>query len=160
MKMLLAAVLLSHSLLISAQTADTTRISGRVVSPLGGTIANAAVAIHWNMPRAVGPTQPQKTDLILATDGSGRFSASLVPGFYDICVHSPGSSAACETVEVGSGGEETYDTKLKPNPQIANEYGDILREGVFSIIPTEVPPLPNSIPTLEVRAEQRAAILR
>lgn len=50
-------------------------------------------------------------------------------------------------VEVGSGGEETYDTKLKPNPQIANEYGDILREGVFSIIPTEVPLLPNSIPT-------------
>jgi hypothetical protein len=165
MKTLLLTASLFWTIAACAQSTGPTEFSGRVTDPMGASIGNAIIDIHWNMPRATGPSQPHKIDTSTTTDKSGTFLIVLPPGFYDVCVHAIGFSPTCETVAIGKEQVVVYKTALKPSSLITTEYGDRFETrngnpiaddfgvGVPTVPPqnaeTEPSHLPDAIPLLK-----------
>jgi hypothetical protein len=147
MKHVLLAALLGCAIFTSADSTETLTLSGVVRDPMGAAIGGATIMVHWNMPRANGPSKPGVSDSVVETDRIGEFSIKLVPGFYDVCVHAVGFSPTCDTVALGKVQSSQYKTVLQPNPLITKEYGDHFgHEMVVNPVSTEPSEIPKTIP--------------
>lgn len=62
MKSLLLAVVVVYSAIVTAQVSSN--ISGTVLDTAGGVIANADIAVHWNIRVADGPSGPTSNDVM------------------------------------------------------------------------------------------------
>jgi hypothetical protein len=113
----------------SLSVAQSTRVSGVVRDSMGAVIANAYVSIYWNLSLPKGPRFPRAKHMGVMTDALGRYSAAVVPGYYDVCVHAAAFSPTCTTVKAEPGTNATYNPKLKMNPLISSELGDTFPAG-------------------------------
>jgi carboxypeptidase family protein len=109
--------LLFSSTLLAADTG----ISGKVLDSEGAAIEKAHVIIRAD---ASGKREPVKNPtLMIQTDKEGRFSATVNPGFYDVCVMADAFSPHCEKVFVE---HEPVASKinLKADPEVMKRLGD------------------------------------
>jgi hypothetical protein len=92
-------------------------LHGMVVDHTGAVVANFAVEISFH-PTGTAAAQPEKSTAILAkTDQYGQFSASLLPGSYDVCV--PRYPKSCRTIEIkASVTPESLALKISPGDEI------------------------------------------
>jgi hypothetical protein len=92
-------------------------LHGTVVDHTGAVVANFAVeiSVHPGGPVAV---QPKKSAAISTnTDQYGQFSASLLPGSYDVCV--PRYPKSCRTIEIkASVTPESLALRISPGDEI------------------------------------------
>jgi hypothetical protein len=74
-------------------------LRGTVVDTFGAVVANLAVKISARpVGSATAQAENQPAAITVQTDYYGQFSASLLPGSYDVCV--PRFPASCRTVEI------------------------------------------------------------
>ena len=78
---------------LSAQTSTT--LTGRIVDPLGGHVANADITLVTKTSQRVNATRSR-------ADGAFAFDA-VAPGEYVLEVHAPGFAALAQPVTVGNG---------------------------------------------------------
>ncbi len=120
---LLAVILACCTLLPSQESGPV--VSGLVRDATGGVIENADVIVHWNcaLPEGSGvPGAPK--DVMVKTDKFGRFSATVAPGFYDVCVHATAFSPQCTTVKATKEKAVTYNPRMNLNALISSEIAD------------------------------------
>ena len=103
--------------------AADTGIDGKVLDSEGAAIEKAHVVIR---PDASGKSEPVKSPSLVTiqTDKEGHFSATVTPGFYDVCVMADAFSPHCEKVLVEH--DETVASKinLKADPEVMKRLGD------------------------------------
>jgi hypothetical protein len=98
-------------------------VNGRVTSVLGEPIGRAQVLFHFD---PAGQEKPlSRPDLVVQSDAAGRFVVQLEPGFYDLCVFSPGVTAACQKLLVQDAGSIRQDIRLNADPLVIKHLGDV-----------------------------------
>ena len=110
---------------VSAQT----RLNGVVTDSEGAAISGAHILIHWDPSGStVGLTTNVgiKQDLVVVTDASGRFSAELPPGFYDVFASAMAFSPDCKKIRTKNGEVATYNVRLLFSPLSTKELGSTL----------------------------------
>lgn len=98
-----------------------------VVDSEGAAIRGAYVLVHWDASGAETGLKDNvgiKHDLAIETDGEGRFSAQLPPGFYDIFVSASAFSPDCRKIRVKQGETAIFETRLKVDPLVSKEIAD------------------------------------
>ena len=96
-------------------------ISGKVLDSEGAAIEKAHVIIRAD---ASGKREPVKSpSLMIQTDKEGGFSATLLPGLYEVCVLSDAFSPYCEKVLVEHEPVASV-ISLKTDPQVMKRLGD------------------------------------
>lgn len=119
---LLSVVALATSA-IAADAASTGKLMGEVRDSSGVVIANAAVIVHFDMDGSRQGANP-RPDFFLTSDKMGRFSAELIPGFYDIAVFAHAFSPVAQKVRIKFGQTAKCDEKLVVDPKVIAEFGD------------------------------------
>jgi hypothetical protein len=121
--------------------AQTVHVTGTVSDSMGAVISKAHVRVRLNtFTSGAAKNQRRPSEVALGTDKNGRFETDLVPGFYDVCVHSPAFSAKCKTVVVRPNHAPDLRMTLKVDPDIVAEFGDDF--GIdygIKTIPSEAP---------------------
>jgi hypothetical protein len=102
-------------------------ITGQVTDSEGAVITKARVLVHWDPSGStvglvdnIGTTQ----DISVVTDDSGKYSASVPPGFYDVFVTATGFTPTAGKVRVKQGQRTAFSTKLRADPLVGKELGD------------------------------------
>jgi hypothetical protein len=72
-------------------------LEGVVIDSEGAFISRAHVVIHADR-SGNNATQVRRDDFVLETDKHGRFGATVLPGFYDLCVMADAFSPQCRKV--------------------------------------------------------------
>jgi len=120
----------------------TASLKGRVRDPAGAPIQNAEIRIHWNCARSYGPRTHSRQDIVVKTDGKGRFSVKLDSAFYDVCAHATGFSPTCETIPITERQTTDFSPALRVSPAILRELGDKFFDSIPAV-PTEPSQVPN-----------------
>ena len=87
-------------------------------------IANARVLVHWDSSGSTVGLSDNigiKRDEIVVTDASGKYSANVPPGFYDVFVSAMAFAPAATKVRVKTGTPATFNTKLNVDPLVSKE---------------------------------------
>jgi hypothetical protein len=95
-------------------------LHGKVVDSFGAVVANLNVEISSRTAENTAE-QPEKQPVVITTqtDSYGQFSASLLPGSYDVCV--PRFAESCRTIEIRpSVTPEKLVLKINPVNEIPN----------------------------------------
>lgn len=108
---------LSCSVMVAAEG----DLAGTVLDSEGAAIAKAHIVIHADASGRRAPAQAG--DLIALTDRHGHFSASLTPGFYDVCVMADAFSPSCEKVFIDHS-PVALKVQLKADPKVMERLGD------------------------------------
>jgi hypothetical protein len=102
-------------------------ITGQVTDSEGAVIAKARVLLHWDpsgstagLTDNIGATQ----DISVLTDDSGKYSASVPSGFYDVFVTATGFTPTAAKVRVKRDNALHFSTKLRADPLVGKELGD------------------------------------
>jgi hypothetical protein len=121
--------------------AQTVHVKGTVLDSMGAVISKAHVRIRFNtFTSGTAENQRRPAEVALGTDKNGRFATDLVPGFYDLCVHSLAFSAQCKTVVVRPNHAPDLSMTLTPDPGIIAEFGDDFGSDYgVKTIPSEAP---------------------
>ena len=101
-----------------SQNEEKQTLHGTVVDSIGAVVADALVEIS---PHTAGNADAQKKSAAITaqTDFYGQFSASLLPGSYDVCV--PRFAESCRTIEIRlSVTPEKLVLKINPVNEIPN----------------------------------------
>jgi hypothetical protein len=109
---------------LSCLAASTSGISGTIRDSEGAVIANARVLIHWDPAGAkVGLSDNIgiESDITVATNADGEYTASVPPGFYDVFVSSTAFSPAAAKIRVKRDKPGTYSPRLKVDPLVSRE---------------------------------------
>lgn len=112
--------------------ASTIGLKGTVTDSTGAAIRRARLVVHWDSSgSAVGLKSNVgiKQDVTLETDEDGKFSADLPPGFYDVFVTAQAFSPQCQKIRIKPGSAAMYNPKLKVDPLVSSEIGDIFLPG-------------------------------
>ncbi len=99
-------------------------ITGEVVDSEGAAIANARVLIHWDSAGSTVGLSDNigiKQDLVVTTDASGRYSASVPAGFYDVFVSQMAFTPTAAKVRVKHAQSVELYVVLKPDPLVSRE---------------------------------------
>jgi hypothetical protein len=98
-------------------------ITGQITDSEGAVIAKARVLVHLDpVGSTVGLTDNigAAQDISVVTDDSGRYSASVPSGFYDVFVTATGFTPTAAKVRVRQGQRATYSTKLRADPLVGH----------------------------------------
>jgi len=109
-----------------ASAAPRPAITGQITDSEGAVIANARVFVHWDPSgSAVGLRDNIgiKKDVMVLTDASGRYSANVPPGFYDVFVSAMAFTPTATKVRVKEEQPGTFSPKLKVDPLVTKELG-------------------------------------
>ena len=120
MNKFLFAIIFS-ALLLSANDASSSTISGTVRDSEGAVIGKARIAIHRDPSVVPGN---ENVDMVVSADNNGQFTLDVVPGFYDVFVSSPAFSPQCTKVRVIETKPALYNPRLSFNPLVSKEIGD------------------------------------
>ena len=104
--------------------ASMSGISGTIRDSEGAVIANARVLIHWDPAGSkVGLSDNVgiESDITVATNGDGEYTASVPPGFYDVFVSSMAFSPAAAKIRVKRDKPGTWSPRLKVDPLVSRE---------------------------------------
>ncbi len=99
-------------------------ISGQITDPNGAAIANARVIVHWDPSGSVVGLKDNigiQQDVVVTTDASGRYSASVPAGFYDVFVSAMAFTPTAAKVRVKNGKTAVHDWALKVDPLVTRE---------------------------------------
>jgi hypothetical protein len=108
-------------------------ITGQITDSEGAVIANARVFVHWDSSgSAVGLTDNigTKQDVIVVTDASGHYSASVPAGFYDVFVSASAFTPIAAKVIVKQAQKAMLNAKLYVDPLVSKEIGGMRVDGV------------------------------
>jgi hypothetical protein len=107
------------------------RLSGMVVNHVGALVANLNVEISPR-PADRAAAQPEKQTAVIParTDYQGQFSASLLPGTYEVCV--PRFAKSCRAIEIRPSVTPEY-LVLKIDPE-DHPYGPTSQKSAFEQI--------------------------
>ncbi len=115
-----------------AFAAPQAAITGQIRDSEGAVIANARVLVHWDSSgSAVGLKDNIgiKQDVMVVTDASGRYSANVPPGFYDVFVSAMAFTPTATKVRVKEGQPGTFSPKLRADPIVTKELGHEIYPG-------------------------------
>jgi len=99
-------------------------ITGEIVDSEGAAIANARVLVHWDSAGStVGLSDNTgiQHDVIVTTDTTGRYSAVVPAGFYDVFVSAMAFTPTAAKVRVKKEQRITYNSTLRPDPLVSRE---------------------------------------
>ncbi|MGA3055506.1 MAG: carboxypeptidase-like regulatory domain-containing protein [Candidatus Korobacteraceae bacterium] len=115
-------LLLCVSFLAAAQRQS--EITGEVVDSEGAAIANARVLVHWDSAGSTVGLSDNigiQHDVIVTTDATGRYSAGVPAGFYDVFVSAMAFTPTAAKVRVKKEQRITYNSTLRPDPLVSRE---------------------------------------
>jgi|SRR5581483_261976 len=121
---LLSLLFLWLSLVSAAQQST---ITGQITDSDGAAIANARILVHWDSSGSTVGLRDNvgiSRDVIVATDTSGRYSANVPAGFYDVFVSAMAFTPTATKVRVKEGHPATFSTKLDVDLLVSKELGD------------------------------------
>ena len=101
-------------------------ISGQIADSEGAVIANARVLVHWDSSGSTVGLRDNigiSHDVTVVTDNTGRYSADVPAGFYDVFVSAMAFTPAALKVRVKEGQPAIFSTKLKADPLVTKELG-------------------------------------
>lgn len=101
-------------------------INGQITDSEGAVIANPRVLIHWDSSGSTVGLRDNmgiSHDVTVVTENSGRYSADVPAGFYDVFVSAMAFTPAATKVRVKEGQPATFSTKLKAYPLVLKELG-------------------------------------
>ena len=104
-------------------------LTGQVTDSEGAVIANARVLLHWDSSGSTLGYLGFKQDVIVVTDASGHYSASVPPGFYDVFVSAPAFTPIAAKVILKEQ-KAIFNAKLYVDPLVSKEIGGMKIEGV------------------------------
>jgi len=88
---------------------------------------NARVLVHWDSSGSTVGLKDNigiKEDISVITDGSGHYSATVPPGFYDVFVSAAAFTPTATKVRVKVERPATFSPSLSADPIVGNELGD------------------------------------
>ena len=101
-------------------------ITGEIVDSEGAAIAHARVLVHWDSAGSTVGLSDNigiQHDVIVTTDTTGRYSAVVPAGFYDVFVSAMAFTPTVAKVRVKQGQRATFSTKLRADPLVTKELG-------------------------------------
>ena len=101
-------------------------ITGEIVDSEGAAIANARVLVHWDSAGSTVGLSDNigiQHDVIVTTDTTGRYSAVVPAGFYDLFVSAMAFTPSAAKVRVKQGQSTPFSTKLRADPLVTKELG-------------------------------------
>jgi hypothetical protein len=120
----IGALALVFLCLVGLSADPQSAITGQITDSEGAVLSNTRVLVHWDSSgSAVGLIDniSTKQDVIVVTDASGRYSANVPPGFYDVFVSRMAFTPVATKVRVKQGQPTTFSTKLKVDPLVSKE---------------------------------------
>jgi hypothetical protein len=99
-------------------------ITGEIVDSAGAAIANARVLVHWDSAGSTVGLSDNigiQHDVIVMTDASGRHSAGVPGGFYDVFVSAMAFTPTAAKVRVKKEQRITYNSTLRSDPLVSRE---------------------------------------
>jgi hypothetical protein len=102
-------------------------IYGQITDSEGAVIANARVLVHWDSSGSTVGLRDNigiRHDVTVVTDNTGRYSADVPAGFYDVFVSAMAFTPTATKVRVKEGRPATFNTSLKADPLVSKELGD------------------------------------
>jgi hypothetical protein len=99
-------------------------INGQITDSEGAVIANARVLVHWDSSGSTVGLRDNigiSHDVTVVTDNSGRYSANVPAGFYDVFISAMAFTPAATKVRVKEEQPATFSTQLKVDPLVSKE---------------------------------------
>ena len=99
-------------------------ITGEIVDSEGAAIANARVLVHWDSAGSTVGLSDNigiQHDVIVTTDTTGRYSAVVPAGFYDVFVSAMAFTPTAAKVRVKKEQRITYNSTLRPDLLVSRE---------------------------------------
>jgi|SRR5215471_6592661 len=103
-------------------------LTGQVTDSEGAVIANARVLLHWDSSGSTLGYLGFKQDVIVVTDASGHYFASVPAGFYDVFVSAPAFTPIAAKVILKEQ-KAIFNSKLYVDPLVSKEIGGVQVEG-------------------------------
>jgi hypothetical protein len=125
MKSLVALLVFSCGAQLLISQSSNGHLRGSVADHEDASIGDAIVLIHWSGRGAdAKPGSPAglTEDLRIRTDKSGKYSAELAPGFYDIAVFATGFTPRALKVRLRGGEPTLSNIKLEVDPLMCAEF--------------------------------------
>ena len=120
--LIVTLLMLCVSLVAASQTKSG--IAGEIADSEGAVIANARVLLHWDSAGSTVGLSDNigiQHDVIVTTDTTGRYSAVVPAGFYDVFVSAMAFTPNAAKVRVKKDHRIIYNTTLKPDPLVSRE---------------------------------------
>jgi hypothetical protein len=114
-------------LLVSANTPNQEKLSGRVTDSHGVTISDAYLIVHWDASGSdigLNSNVGLREDLSVRLDKTGVYSVEVPSGFYDVFVSAPAFEPYCRKVRLRSGESQTLNPKLTVSLLVSKELAD------------------------------------
>ncbi len=123
-RILIGVVFLLCVSLLAAAAQRQSGITGEIVDPEGAAITNARVLVHWDSAGSTVGLSDNigiQHDVIVTTDATGRYSADVPAGFYDVFVSAMAFTPTAAKVRVKKEQRITYNSTLRTDPLVSRE---------------------------------------
>ncbi|HEY0701990.1 MAG TPA: carboxypeptidase-like regulatory domain-containing protein [Candidatus Acidoferrales bacterium] len=114
----------AHSNATSQDAPANVLLQGAVTDSSGAALTDAQLIVHWDSSGSktgLASNVGIPEDRFLKTDTHGNFYAEIPPGFYDVLVAAPGFTPDCRKIRLKPGENQTLNSKLQIDPQVAAE---------------------------------------